>query len=100
MTQGSKHKRDFRKSGRWIKFRKLLKNERKVDPITGSRLTKQCQCHHCCMKDDQYENLIPEWFEMLNPMSHKLIHFLFATRDWRSALKEVERILEKMESLN
>ncbi len=100
MTQEAKHKRDFRRSGKWTKFRKLLKKERKVDPITGSPLTARCQCHHCCMADDQYENLNPDWFEMLNPKSHDLIHFLFATRDWRRALQEVKRILEKMESLN
>ena len=89
MTQEAKHKRDFRRSGKWTKFRKLLKNERKVDPITGRPLTAHCQCHHCCMADDQYENLNPD-----------LIHLLFATRDWRRALQEVKRILEKMESLN
>lgn len=100
MTEEAKHKQKFRQSAKWKKFRQWLKKERKIDPITGSRLVARCQCHHCCMLDSEYENLNPDNFEMLNPTTHKVIHFLFETRDWRRALEEIKRILEKMERLN
>lgn len=94
----------FRRTKRWCEFRKLMKKNRKIDPITGSSLTKTFNLHHCSFKEDQYDNLDPENFECLNNMSHDVVHFCFGVpgrlKPWRLVVMRLITILRKMERLN
>lgn len=100
LTEAALHKNDFRKSKRWWRFRTWLKSFQKVDPITGSKLTKGANCHHKDMREENYENLDPKRFVMLNAKSHQVVHFFFAMRDWRAGIKALEKILLEMEKYN
>ena len=96
----NEHKAQFRRTKKWKDFRKNLIKEQKFDPVTQSRLTKKANCHHLCLKDEEYEILSETRQVMLNPTTHDMIHFLFRTKDWRKALEETKKILERMEELN
>lgn len=100
LTEAAKHKGDFRKSLRWKLWRKFLINKQKIDPITGSKLTKGANCHHMDMREENYENLDEKRFRMLNKKTHDMVHFFFAMKDWRKALEETRKILEFMEEYN
>lgn len=100
MSKSSKDRAAFRKSSKWTKWRKWLKKERKIDELTDSLLAPGFQVHHLDMNPENYEKLVPENFVTLNPFSHKVIHFLFKTKNWRITLNNAYKILEKMEKLN
>lgn len=94
-------KTKFRRSAKWVKFRRQLKHERVYDAITESRLTPTFNVHHCDLCSEHYENLEPENFECLNKTSHELVHFLWSAHcGWRKAVVNTIRILKKMEKLN
>lgn len=99
-------KKKVRSSKEWKAFRKMIILEQKVDPITGSKLTKMANCHHLDMNAENYQNLIRDNFIALNPKSHDLIHFLFnikdknGNRDYDNALKRLKEVLDKMNKLN
>ena len=92
-------KSKFRTTKEWKEFRKMIILEQKVDPITGSKLTKMANCHHLDMNAENYQNLIRDNFIALNPKSHDVIHFLFRP-DWRERLAKIEAILRVMEHIN
>lgn len=101
MTKEAREKSDFRKTSKWKYFRKDLQKKRKVDAVTGKPLLKGWQLHHCDMSTTNYKDLSNEDnFECLNINTHKVVHFLFRYKNWRELLKNLERILEKMETLN
>lgn len=95
-------KTKFRRSSKWIKFRKHMKEKQKVDPITGSPLAPTCSVHHLDMREANYENLEDEThFVAVNPQSHETIHFLWqAHGGWRRAVLSLIRIIKAMESIN
>lgn len=92
-------KSKFRATKEWKEFRKMIIQEQKVDPITGSKLTKMANCHHLDMSEENYQNLIRDNFIALNPKSHDVIHFLFRP-DWRDRLDKIKEILTVMELIN
>lgn len=100
ITEAAQHKGDFRKTLRWKLWRKFLITKQKVDPITGSKLTKGANCHHMDMREENYENLDEKRFRMLNSKTHTMVHFFYSMRDWRKALDELRKILEFMEEYN
>ena len=97
ITEAAQHKGDFRKTLRWKLWRKFLITKQKVDPITGSKLTKGANCHHMDMREENYENLDEKRFRMLNSKTHTMVHFFYSMRDWRKALDELRKILEFMD---
>lgn len=104
MSEAEKKKTKFRKTARWKNFRKELKKKQKVDPITGSRLTTSAQCHHLCLKLEEYEVIGEDRQIMCNNLSHDIIHFFFGDEnkrhDWRKRVENLVSILERMEALN
>lgn len=100
ITEAAQHKGDFRKTPRWKAWRRYLIEKQKTDPITGSKLTRSANCHHMDMREENYENLDESRFIIMNCKSHSLLHFVFATRDWRAAIKALYSLCEKMEKYN
>lgn len=99
-----KWKNKFRSSKAWKEFRTKLRHTQKVDPITGQKLTRLANLHHCDLNESHYEDLSNEDnFVFLNQMSHKVVHFFFLKSkpsEWRNRIKNIIPILEKMEALN
>ena len=95
-------KTKFRRTARWIKFRRYLKSKQKTDPITGSPLTPSCSVHHLDMREENYEDLSDEThYVALNSTSHSTVHFLWqAHGGWRRAVLSLIRILKSMEHIN
>lgn len=113
MTRMKKHiknkavdpKTVFRRSKEWKIFREKLKKKQKVDPITGSRLQKGCNCHHRDFNPNHYTDISNENnFVCLNNMSHDVLHFVFGSgenrKDWRKILKNIEEECILMEEIN
>lgn len=94
----------FRQRKVWTEFRKEMRKLRKVDAITGSKLTKTYHLHHCQFDPEKYDDLRPEVFECLNSQSHDAVHFFFGVpgklKPWRLLVMRLITILRKMERLN
>lgn len=99
-----KDKRKFRSSKKWKEFRDRMKEKRPYCEITGARLTKMWQLHHCDLHEENYEDLRNEDnFSVLSWNAHKCIHYLFVKskpREWRKRVLNLITILKKMEALN
>ena len=99
-----KGKRNFRSSKKWKEFREHMKEKRPYCEITGAKLTKMWQLHHCDLSEEHYEDLRHEEnFSVLSWNAHKCIHYLFVKskpREWRKRVLNLIRILKKMEELN
>lgn len=95
-------KTKFRRSAKWIKFRRHMKAKQKTDPITGSPLAPTCSVHHLDMREANYEELSDETrFVALNAQSHETVHFLWqAHGGWRRAVLSLITILKSMERIN
>lgn len=95
----------FRRSKQWQTFRHNLKNKQKTDPITSSRLSKTCNCHHLDLNSEHYTDTSDEsHFICLNNKTHDVVHFIFGDcrkrYDWRTRLKRLEEICKIMEEIN
>lgn len=95
-------KTKFRRSSKWMKFRRYMKAKQKIDPITGSLLTLSCSVHHMDLREENYEKLDDEsHFVALNSTSHATVHFLWnAHGGWRRAVLSIISILKSMERIN
>ena len=67
-------KSKFRETTFWKEFRKGLKEKRKVDAITGRKLTKTWNCHHERFDPALYTDLNEEFFLTLNNQMHDWLH--------------------------
>lgn len=92
----------FRRSAKWVKFRRRIKARQRVDPITGSPLANTCSIHHLDLRAENYENISDDTlFVALNPQSHETVHFLWQAHEgWRKAVLALIWILKKMETVN
>jgi hypothetical protein len=92
-------KTKFRRSSRWLKFRRYMKATQKTDPITGSPLSPTFSVHHCDLREEHYEDVSDsERFIGLNPQTHETVHFLYQAHcGWRSAVMNLIRILKRMD---
>lgn len=71
-------KRDFRASKVWKEFRKTLKDEQKIDPLSKRKLTKMANCHHRDLDENHYQDIFNKsHFVMYNNYSHKTVHYLY-----------------------
>ena len=95
-------KTKFRRSAKWIKFRRNIKARQKLDPVTGSPLANTCSVHHLDLRAENYENLSEEThFVALNSQSHETVHFLWQAHcGWRKAVISLVSILKAMERIN
>lgn len=69
-----KEKDLFRKTSVWKEFRNRLKAERKVDALTGRKLTKTWNCHHERFDPALYLDLDEQYFLCLNNQMHDVVH--------------------------
>lgn len=95
-----KDKTKFRASKKWRDFRDKIRHEQKVDPVTGSKLTRCANLHHMDLNADHYEDLSDEsHFVFLNRKTHDTIHY-FAHKDWRHRIEVMTKLLERMAEIN
>lgn len=92
-------KTKFRRSSRWLKFRRYMKATQKTDPVTGSPLSAGFSVHHLDLREEHYEDLSePGRFVGLNNLSHSTCHFLYqAHGGWRKAILALIKILKMMD---
>ncbi len=69
-----KEKDLFRTTSVWKEFRNRLKAERKVDALTGRKLTKTWRCHHERFDSRLYLDLDERYFLCLNNQMHDVVH--------------------------
>lgn len=104
MSKNSSIKEKVRKSKAWLEFRDSLIKEQQIDPITGKKLQKGCNCHHRCLDIEQYDKLSNERQVMLNRQSHAVIHFFYGDerhkKNWRLMVKNLIKELESMDKFN
>ena len=96
-------KTKFRRSAKWLRFRKMMKAKQKVCAVTGKPLGPTANLHHLCMDETQYENIEDESrFVFLSKTAHECVHWLWGkgNNDWRSRLKALWKILYRMEKIN
>lgn len=104
MSENEKKKNKFRRTNKWKNFRKELKRKQKTDPVTGSRLSTSCTCHHLDLSMDNYEKVSEDRQVMLNPETHDVVHYFFGDGNrrynWRCRILNIIRILKRMEKYN
>lgn len=74
--QGNKDKEAFRRTKRWIDFRKKLVEERGTYCQCCGKKTKLLQCHHMDGNIENYDKLVPEKFALLCSQCHKCVSSL------------------------
>ena len=104
LTRRTMTKEEFRRTKRWKDFRNKLKEKQKTDPITGQRLVKRFNLHHCDENPSNYENLIEEKFVCLNPQTHEIVHWFWGDanrrKNWREMIDKLANLLQRMDELN
>ena len=101
-TKAQSKKTKFRATKEWKEFRKALKEEQKIDPITLSKLYKSCNCHHMDLNAEHYTDISnKEHFVILNSTSHDMVHWLYRyyIKD-PDVLNRLKNILDKMKEIN
>lgn len=96
-------KTKFRRSAKWIKFRRHMKTQQKVCAVTGSPLGPTAALHHLDLREENYDKIDDESkFIYLSHTAHEMVHWLWGTgnNDWRGRLKAIWRILYRMECIN
>lgn len=101
MSDIEKKKTKFRRSNRWKNFKRELKRKQKTDPVTGSRLTTTCNCHHLDLRDRNYELLGEDRQVMLNSQTHDVLHFIYGSSgrylNWRSRILALIGLCRRMD---
>lgn len=101
-SQAAKTK--FRRSGKWTKFRRNMKAKQKVCAVTGKPLGPTAALHHLDLSEENYDRIDDESkFVYLSQQAHQTIHWLIGPKgncDWKERLKNIEKILRKMDEIN
>lgn len=95
----------FRRSKAWKTFRDRIKKMQTYDPVTGSRLTKTCNCHHLNEDPSKYDDISDDSkFICLNAMTHTVVHYLWGDaqkrNDWKTRIERLTEICELMDEIN
>lgn len=96
-------KTKFRRSSKWIKFRRHMKATQQVCAVTGKPLGPTANLHHMDLDENNYENIEDESrFVFLSKTAHETVHWLWGkgNNDWRGRLKALWKILHRMEKIN
>jgi hypothetical protein len=95
-------KTKFRRSSKWMKFRKRMKAKQKVCQLTLRPLLKGWNLHHMNLDEEFYEDITNENnFKCLNKKSHEVVHFLFRYYiNDEDIIKRLEYILKEMKRVN
>lgn len=95
-------KTKFRQTKEWKEFRKRIFNKQDgKDIITGKKLYKGYNLHHCDMSAENYDKLIEKNFVAVNKQTHETIHTLFRyyQKD-PTILDRLKTVLDRMNELN
>ncbi len=95
-------KAKFRQTKAWKEFRKRIFDKQDgKDIITGKKLYKGYNLHHCDMSAENYDKLIEENFVAVNKQTHEALHFLFRyyQKD-PTILDRLKTVLDRMNELN
>lgn len=95
-------KAKFRQTKEWKEFRKRIFDKQDgKDIITGKKLYKGYNVHHCDMSETNYNKLIEENFVALNKQTHEALHFLFRyyQKD-QTILDRLKTVMDRMNVLN
>ena len=95
-------KAKFRQSKEWKEFRKRIFDKQDgKDIITGKKLYRGYNVHHCDMSAENYDQLIEENFIAVNKQTHDALHFLFRyfQKD-PNILDRFKEVLDRMNELN
>ena len=100
--KNSDKKSKFRQSKEWKEFRKRIFDKQDgKDIITGKKLYKGYNVHHCDMSAENYGKLIEENFIAVNKNTHETLHFLFRYyKNDKDVLDRIKQVLDKMVELN
>lgn len=92
----------FRKTKEWKMFRqKMFDKQNGKDFITGKKLYKMYNVHHCDMSTENYNKLDEENFFALNKQMHDTVHVLFRYyKTDKTILDRLKQVLDKMDELN
>lgn len=98
MTSAAKNKAKFRRSAKWLSFRRKLKYKRKYDELTQKPLLPGWNLHHKKLDESSYEDISDEQhFSCLNKMSHKMLHWFY--NYWIKDPLIIDRLKELLESM-
>ena len=104
MSRNSEIKNLVRRSREWKELRAMKLKEQKTDPITGKPIRKGVNLHHRCLDINQYDNLDPERFVLLNRNSHTLLHMIYGDerhrKDWRKIIDNLINQCSIMDEFN
>jgi len=87
-------KSKFRLTSIWKNFRRALKEKRKVDELTGRKLTKTWNCHHRRSDSKLYTNLKESDFMCLNNQMHDFYHICY--EEMRKDIKFLDRVKKEI----
>lgn len=95
----------FRRSKAWKTFREKLRKKQKKDYVTGSPLSKTCNCHHGDLRPENYSDISDESkFICLNQATHECLHRIYGDGknryDWRERIKKLTELCEWMDEIN
>lgn len=102
MTSTAKAKSKFRRSAKWLTFRRKLKYKRKYDELTLKPLLPGWNLHHKKFDESSYEDISNEQhFSCLNKMSHKFAHWVYTyyVKD-PAIIDRLKKLLDEMKELN
>lgn len=95
-------KAKFRATKAWKEFRKKIFDKQDgKDFITGKKLYKRYNVHHCDMSAENYDQLDEDNFFALNMQMHDTVHVLFRyyPKD-KTILDRLKQVLDRMCELN
>lgn len=98
LSKVAKEKAKFRLTEQWKSFRKWKHNEQcGLDPITGSKLPKMAHLHHKNLNAAEYEDISHEEnFILLQPTTHKVIHWGLTQIKKLRSMEIIERYVEEL----
>lgn len=86
-------KEEVRKTKEWLELKCFCYHRQGgLDPLTGRKLPKTSNLHHCDLHDNNYGNFDSNNFVLLSQMSHKTFHYLFSCMHNRGFDEVVEEL--------
>lgn len=81
-----------------------MKAKQKVCAVTGNPLGPTAALHHLDLNPEHYDRIDNESnFVYLSNTAHRVIHWLVGPKgnnDWKTRLKNIEKILARMDEIN
>lgn len=103
MNDNQKLKSKFRNSKTWKQFRhKINVKQNGKDYITGAKLRKYANLHHCDLNVEHYDDISnEEHFVYLNNGCHDAVHYLWTYyKKDETVIDRLVEILNRMKEIN